>query len=62
MKLKLDYILHGEQFKTRKSRIVREGNSDHFMVISEVELLPATATSKPATPRKPTSLPTTMPA
>ena len=48
MKLKLDYVLHGEQFKTHKSRIVREGNSDHFMVISEVELLPATATTKPA--------------
>lgn len=43
----LDYIFHDAGFKTLASRIVQADASDHFMVVSRLELPPAGPTSKP---------------
>lgn len=41
--LRIDYIWHDSRFKTVRSRIVADGPSDHYPVVSELELLPEPA-------------------
>jgi endonuclease/exonuclease/phosphatase family metal-dependent hydrolase len=47
--LRLDYIWHDRNFKTLSGRIVAEGPSDHYPVVSKLELLLQPA-SQPASP------------
>ncbi|MFY9255300.1 MAG: endonuclease/exonuclease/phosphatase family protein [Fuerstiella sp.] len=36
VRLRIDYIFHSRHLKTKKSAIVKRGNSDHFPVVSEL--------------------------
>lgn len=36
---RLDYIFHSGEFKTKESRIIAAGPSDHYMVVSRMELV-----------------------
>lgn len=46
-RFRLDYIFHDSGLKTLASRIVQADASDHYMVISRLELPPAAPTTKP---------------
>lgn len=46
---RLDYVFHSPQFRTAACRVLKEGPSDHYLVVSELDLLPPQATSQPAT-------------
>lgn len=39
--LRIDYIFHTEEFATRQSKVVESSASDHRLVVSRLELLPA---------------------
>jgi len=50
-RFRIDYIWHNACFKTVTSRILAEGPSDHYPVVSELKLIPAqprTSTTQPA--------------
>ncbi len=38
--LRIDYIFHSQHFRTLSSEIIQLGGSDHFPVVSELELMP----------------------
>lgn len=49
-RFRLDYVWHNANFKTAGSRIIQAGPSDHYPVVSELELLPSPATQAASGP------------